>query len=91
MKQVSWLNPKDCSTALTQKILDKAKARKYSCLKMPSGAGHDTQFLAELTDAGLILFRLLMVSVMRPTSGRIGMMWKQVVTYFFDCIIDSAQ
>ncbi|RUO80921.1 Zn-dependent hydrolase [Idiomarina tyrosinivorans] len=53
-EEVSWLAPKDCSAALTDLIEEKAAARKLSCLRMPSGAGHDTQFMAEITDAGLI-------------------------------------
>ena len=90
-EQVSWLNPKDCSTALTQKILDKAKARKYSCLKMPSGAGHDTQFLAELTDAGLIFIPSVNGVSHAPDEWS---HWHDVeagCNILFDCIIDSAQ
>lgn len=53
-EQVSWLPPKHCSARLTDVIEAQVKARGYSYTRMPSGAGHDTQFLTEITDAGLI-------------------------------------
>lgn len=53
-EQASWLAPKPCSTKLTEVIEEQVKALGYSYQRMPSGAGHDTQFLSEITDAGLI-------------------------------------
>lgn len=53
-EQSSWLAPKPCSAKLTDLIEEQVKALGYSYLRMPSGAGHDTQFLSEITDAGLI-------------------------------------
>jgi N-carbamoyl-L-amino-acid hydrolase len=53
-EQSSWLAPKPCSAKLTDLIEEQVKALDYSYLRMPSGAGHDTQFLSEITDAGLI-------------------------------------
>ncbi|WP_417690860.1 Zn-dependent hydrolase [Pseudidiomarina sp.] len=53
-EQASWLAPKPCSTKLTKVIEEQVKALGYSYQRMPSGAGHDTQFLSEITDAGLI-------------------------------------
>src|SRR5690606_11701756 len=53
-EQVSWLAPKPCSTKITQLIEDQVQQRGFSYTRMPSGAGHDTQFLAEVTEAGLI-------------------------------------
>ncbi len=53
-EQASWLAPKPCSKKLTKVIEEQVKALGYSYQRMPSGAGHDTQFLSEITDAGLI-------------------------------------
>lgn len=53
-EQSSWLAPKPCSAKLTDLIEQQVKGLGYSYLRMPSGAGHDTQFLSEITDAGLI-------------------------------------
>lgn len=53
-EQSSWLPPKPCSKALTDQIEAQVKQMGYSYLRMPSGAGHDTQFLSEITEAGLI-------------------------------------
>lgn len=53
-EQVSWLAPKPCSSRLVDLIEQQTKQRGYSYLRMPSGAGHDTQFMSEVTDAGLI-------------------------------------
>ncbi|CAB0150924.1 N-carbamoyl-L-amino acid hydrolase [Pseudidiomarina piscicola] len=53
-EQTSWLGPKPCSSKVTDLIEKQVKKRGYSYLRMPSGAGHDTQFMSEITDAGLI-------------------------------------
>jgi N-carbamoyl-L-amino-acid hydrolase len=46
MVEHSWLNPKACHP----EIIETFRATRL----MPSGAGHDTQFMADLTKAGLI-------------------------------------
>lgn len=53
-EQVSWLEPKYCSEKLTSLIETQTKNRNLTYTRMPSGAGHDTQFMTEITDAGLI-------------------------------------
>ncbi|RUO58969.1 Zn-dependent hydrolase [Pseudidiomarina insulisalsae] len=53
-EQISWLAPKPCSPSLTDLIEKQVQEMGYSYQRMPSGAGHDTQFLGEITEAGLI-------------------------------------
>ncbi len=53
-EEISWLEPKLCSERLTDLIEEQVKTRGLSYLRMPSGAGHDTQFFTDITDAGLI-------------------------------------
>lgn len=53
-EQMSWLEPQQCAGKVTDLIEQKTKERGYSYMRMPSGAGHDVQFLARVTDAGLI-------------------------------------
>ena len=53
-EQMSWLEPQYCSKSIVELIDEKAKARGYSHMRMPSGAGHDVQFFANITEAGLI-------------------------------------
>lgn len=50
----SWLDPKPCSPDIVAACERQAKKLKLPYKVMPSGAGHDTQFMAELTRAGLI-------------------------------------
>ncbi|MGQ4277424.1 Zn-dependent hydrolase [Pseudidiomarina sp. E22-M8] len=53
-EQSSWLGPKPCSKSISDLIEKQVKKRGYTYTRMPSGAGHDTQFLSEITEAGLI-------------------------------------
>lgn len=53
-EQTSWLAPSPCSDKLTQVIEDQVKQLDYRYTRMPSGAGHDTQFMSKITEAGLI-------------------------------------
>lgn len=89
-EQVSWLKPQACSDKLTQIIEKKAKSRKLSCVKMPSGAGHDTQFLAQITDAGLIFIPSVNGVSHAPDEWS---HWHDVeagTNVLLDCIIESA-
>ena len=53
-EQISWLAPMKCDLELVEMLEHQASALEYSFLRMPSGAGHDTQFLSEITRAGLL-------------------------------------
>jgi N-carbamoyl-L-amino-acid hydrolase len=53
-EQISWLAPMTCDMGLVEMLEHRATALGYSFVRMPSGAGHDTQFLAEMTRAGLL-------------------------------------
>ncbi|WP_262690848.1 Zn-dependent hydrolase [Kordiimonas aestuarii] len=53
-QQMSWLEPQYCSDKIVNLMEEKTKARGFSYMKMPSGAGHDVQFFSNITDAGLI-------------------------------------
>ncbi len=52
--EMSWLEPHPCHPEIMQVFTNNAKKLDLECLQMPSGAGHDTQFLTEITRAGLI-------------------------------------
>jgi N-carbamoyl-L-amino-acid hydrolase len=52
--ELSWLEPKRCDGEIVALLKRHADRLGYSSLQMPSGAGHDTQFMADLTKAGLI-------------------------------------
>lgn len=50
----SWLEPTPCHPDIIAACTDRATALGLDFLHMPSGAGHDTQFLSTLTRAGMI-------------------------------------
>lgn len=50
----SWLDPKPCDPTIVAAFRRQAEKLGLGYRLMPSGAGHDTQFMAELTRAGLI-------------------------------------
>jgi hydantoinase/carbamoylase family amidase len=50
----SWLNPKACHPEIVETFRRHAARLGLAAMLMPSGAGHDTQFMADLTKAGLI-------------------------------------
>ena len=53
-EQLSWLAPMQCDLELVEMLERQAAALGLSFVRMPSGAGHDTQFLSEITRAGLV-------------------------------------
>ncbi len=50
----SWLDPKACDPEIVALLSRHAERLGYRHSVMPSGAGHDTQLLSDLTKAGLI-------------------------------------
>lgn len=50
----SWLDPYQCHEDIIESFSRHAKALDLSAVVMPSGAGHDTQFMAEIVPAGMI-------------------------------------
>jgi N-carbamoyl-L-amino-acid hydrolase len=50
----SWLDPTPCDPEIIDAFRRQAEALGLGYRLMPSGAGHDTQFRAELTRAGMI-------------------------------------
>lgn len=52
--QLSWLDPQPCHPDVIEAFDRKARALGFDPLRMPSGAGHDTQFLARVCPAGMI-------------------------------------
>ena len=54
IEEQSWLDPKPCDPGIVAAIRRQAEALALPYRLMSSGAGHDTQFMAELTRAGLI-------------------------------------
>ncbi len=53
-EQISWLPPMSCHTGVVELLEAEAEKLGYSYQRMPSGAGHDTQFMTEITRAGLL-------------------------------------
>ena len=53
-EQVSWLAPVACSPDIVETLEGLAQDEGCSWVRMPSGAGHDTQFMAQVTRAGMI-------------------------------------
>lgn len=53
-EELSWLEPQPCSDEIVAIFRRQAEALGLSYRLMPSGAGHDTQFLAQITRAGMI-------------------------------------
>lgn len=54
VNEQSWLDPKPCSPDIVAAFRRQADKLGLAYRLMPSGAGHDTQFMADLTRAGLI-------------------------------------
>ncbi len=50
----SWLEPQACNADMIDVIENSCKELDLSYKKMPSGAGHDTQFMAKIAPAGLV-------------------------------------
>lgn len=53
-EQLSWLEPQACDAGLLDIFEAQADALGLSHIRMPSGAGHDTQFMASFTRAAMI-------------------------------------
>lgn len=56
-EQLSWLEPRHFSDDLVSHVLRNAKAANLDFIKMPSGAGHDCQFFADLVPTALIFVK----------------------------------
>lgn len=53
-EQMSWLEPQPMSATIVELIRAEATRMGLNSEVMPSGAGHDAQHLAKITDAGMI-------------------------------------
>ena len=53
-EQMSWLSPQKCDNSIIDILIQETEKLGYEYLLMPSGAGHDTQFFAQITKAGLL-------------------------------------
>lgn len=53
-EQASWLAPMQCDPEIVALFEHHAAALGMKFERMPSGAGHDTQFMTEITRAGMI-------------------------------------
>ncbi len=53
-EQTSWLSPVDCHPMIVDLFEKHCKEMELSYQRMPSGAGHDTQFMTEISQAGMI-------------------------------------
>lgn len=53
-REVSWLAPRYCHPEIVTAFRDQAERLGIATLTMPSGAGHDTQLMSEITRAGMI-------------------------------------
>jgi N-carbamoyl-L-amino-acid hydrolase len=52
--EMSWLPPKPCDPGITSLLESTAETLGYSRMRMPSGAGHDTQFFSDIAPSGMI-------------------------------------
>jgi N-carbamoyl-L-amino-acid hydrolase len=53
-QEQSWLSPTRCHPDITNAFAQEASLLEMDYTVMPSGAGHDTQFLAQIARAGMI-------------------------------------
>tara|TARA_R110000824_G_scaffold279180_1_gene467394 strand:+ start:33074 stop:34321 length:1248 start_codon:yes stop_codon:yes gene_type:complete len=53
-EQMSWLEPRHCSTEMISMLEQESQALGYKTIIMPSGAGHDAQFFTDITPTGLL-------------------------------------
>jgi N-carbamoyl-L-amino-acid hydrolase len=53
-EQISWLRPRACHPEMVELLERQAHDLALRCHRMPSGAGHDTQFMVEITKAGML-------------------------------------
>lgn len=52
--ELSWIEPVRCDSELVKQIESNARELELSYLKMPSGAAHDAQIMANITPVGMI-------------------------------------
>lgn len=89
-EQMSWLEPQYCSDKIVDMIDAHAKKRGYSHLRMPSGAGHDVQFLARVTHAGLIFVPSVNGVSHAPDEWTHWVDVERGANLLLDCVIDLA-
>lgn len=53
-EELSWLHPRKCDDDIIKSFCNVSEKLGLSHVVMPSGAGHDTQFMAEVAPAGMI-------------------------------------
>ena len=54
LEEISWLDSQPCAPALISLLEQLTQELQIPSMKLPSGAGHDTQFFAQHTQAGMI-------------------------------------
>lgn len=55
--ELSWIEPKHFSEELVKSVEERAKRLNIDYMRMPSGAGHDCQFFADLVPTALIFVK----------------------------------
>jgi N-carbamoyl-L-amino-acid hydrolase len=68
-EQISWLKPMNCDPGVVEMLEQQSSELGYSYLRMPSGAGHDTQFMTGITRAGLLFVPSVGGVQRRPRAG----------------------
>ena len=53
-EQLSWLEPQPTHERITNLLVEQAEALELPYHVMPSGAGHDAQFMSQITPTGMI-------------------------------------
>ena len=90
-EQMSWLEPQYCGESVVSLIEEKTKARGYSYARMPSGAGHDVQFLANVTQAGLIFVPSVKGVSHAPDEWTHWVDVERGANVLFDCLLALAK
>ncbi|MFC3053579.1 Zn-dependent hydrolase [Kordiimonas pumila] len=89
-EEMSWLEPKYCSSNIVNMIEQKTKSRDYSYIRMPSGAGHDCQFFTEITETGLIFVPSVGGVSHAPDEWTHWIDIERGSNVLLDCLIDLA-
>ena len=89
-EQMSWLEPEYCDEGVVDLIEEKAQARGYSHMRMPSGAGHDVQFFTRLTRAGLIFVPSVKGISHAPDEWTHWVDIERGANLMLDCILELA-
>jgi len=53
-REQSWLSPRHCDREIIDAFAEEAGMLGLESMVLPSGAGHDTQFMSQITRAGMI-------------------------------------